>query len=534
MIPQFGGRAAKFGSLLNYCPMTASSMILSSMDWRTRILFPAAFLALFLPLPTLAHDLSGEAAVTVHLTPEGYEPKNATIQQGETVAFENTASVEMWPASNIHPTHEIYSDFDPKRPVAPGETWTFTFDQAGVWVYHDHLYPTVTGTITVTAPADTSPQQTLTGEEQPGLFARFAESLLSTWRRLLGRQEEPAALEAEQRPFDPAIAADDASVFSDYDRLYSYVKKFGTAKTMQHLHNLSSTLGSCHDPAHRVGRYAFELTANEAFQTCTAECHSGCYHGATELFFKKNGTANLQENLPTICSFSTNSFFSHQCIHGIGHGLMAWANYDLPQALANCDILESATSRESCYTGVFMENVVGTLGEGQASGHATSYLSDDPHFPCSVVEDAYKGSCYFFQTSRMMRLFNGDFAKIAAACREAPAPFQTHCFGSMGRDVGGVHRGNPAGAIASCREAPAGSARQDCLAGAVQNTFWDPSGQAEALDFCAQLTVPAEQQRCYDTIFERAGQVLPPGPEQDAFCAQAKAAYQARCRSFVP
>jgi hypothetical protein len=326
------------------------------------------------------------------------------------------------------------------------------------------------------------------------------------------------------------VQADDETVFSDYDRLYSYVKKFGTARAMQHLHGLSARLGSCHDAAHRVGRYAYEISGNEAFQTCSAECHSGCYHGATELFFKVNGTAQLNENLPTICSFSTNDFYSHQCVHGIGHGLMAWTNYELPEALAHCDVLESPIGRESCYTGVFMENVVGTLGEG-AEGHFTNYLNDDPHYPCSLVDEKYKGACYFFQTSRMMTLLAGDFTKIAATCLTAPEQFRGHCFGSMGRDVGGTHRGDPAGSIAACQSAPAGTYRNDCLSGAVQDTFWDPAGQGVALSFCALLHEADEKDRCYNTIFERAPQVLTSAAELTAFCQNVEAAFRQQCEA---
>ena len=492
----------------------------------------AAVLIMLLPIGAAAHNPDIDAAVTVHMTPQGYEPRNVAINQGKTIAFENVSSAEMWPASNIHPTHEIYSAFDPKQPLAPGETWLFTFDRAGKWLYHDHLYPTISGTIAVTVDGLPEAGETLAGQADNPL-RRLVDSLAAWLRGFMGPAEDTATSSADAepggRPYDPNIAADDESIFSDYDRLYSYVKKFGTAKTMQHLHGLSGRLGSCHDAAHRVGRFAFEVTGNQAFQTCTAECHSGCYHGATERFFKENGTANLNESLPTICSFSTNDFYSHQCVHGIGHGLMAWENYDLPQALTTCDLLERPTSRESCYTGVFMENIVGTLGESGADGHYTNYLNDDPLYPCSIVEDRYQGSCYFLQTSRMMTLFGGDFAKIAAACSEVPERFQRHCFGSMGRDVGGVHRGDAPGAIAACQAAPAGAYRNDCLAGAVQDTFWDPSGQDEALAFCALLQRSDEKERCYQTIFERAPHIIADIEARRRFCAKAEPRFQPRC-----
>lgn len=88
-----------------------------------------------------------EGSAVVTMGEEGYEPLRLTISQGDTVTFTNAASSDRWPASNIHPTHEIYSEFDPKRPVSPGESWSFTFDRAGEWRFHDHLYPQFTGVI---------------------------------------------------------------------------------------------------------------------------------------------------------------------------------------------------------------------------------------------------------------------------------------------------------------------------------------------------------------------------------------------------
>lgn len=78
-----------------------------------------------------------------------YEPETVTIHQGQAIRFVNADTKPYWPASNIHPTHEIYSEFDPKKAVPPGETWIFRFDQIGSWRMHDHLYPFIKGMITV-------------------------------------------------------------------------------------------------------------------------------------------------------------------------------------------------------------------------------------------------------------------------------------------------------------------------------------------------------------------------------------------------
>ena len=90
----------------------------------------------------------GDYVIT--LTPDGFTPSELTIARGETVTFRTTTGKRFWPASNLHPSHLEYADFDPKAPIEPGDTWSFTFEQAGEWRMHDHLAPYYTGTITVT------------------------------------------------------------------------------------------------------------------------------------------------------------------------------------------------------------------------------------------------------------------------------------------------------------------------------------------------------------------------------------------------
>ena len=82
----------------------------------------------------------------------GYQPTELTINLGDTVRFINNSSDYHWPASDLHPTHGVYPDFDPRRPITTDEVWEFSFDKTGEWKYHDHLRANKTGTISVRTP----------------------------------------------------------------------------------------------------------------------------------------------------------------------------------------------------------------------------------------------------------------------------------------------------------------------------------------------------------------------------------------------
>ena len=90
-----------------------------------------------------------EKGHTIELRDDGFYPQELIIRKGEMVTFITTQDNFFWPASNLHPYHTIYPEFDPKEPIKPNNSWSFRFDRAGKWKYHDHLAPIYKGKIIV-------------------------------------------------------------------------------------------------------------------------------------------------------------------------------------------------------------------------------------------------------------------------------------------------------------------------------------------------------------------------------------------------
>lgn len=87
--------------------------------------------------------------VTVNITSSGFSPNSVTINKGDTVKFVNTDTTTHWPASDPHPTHTDYPGFDANKALTNGASYSFTFAKVGTWGYHDHLKPTLHGTVIV-------------------------------------------------------------------------------------------------------------------------------------------------------------------------------------------------------------------------------------------------------------------------------------------------------------------------------------------------------------------------------------------------
>ncbi len=435
-------------------------------------------------------------------TGEEFFPRRLEISAGQQVRFMNVSERAIWPASNIHPTHQILPEFDARAPVEPGVMWAFRFDRPGFWRYHNHLNPAEAGLIVVEGGDD-------------------------------GPRPEPIVVDASKLEFEEPRASvrDYLGLLQNDAKLRQYVERYGPASAVRLLADAAARANTlCHDAAHRVGRFAYELFGAAAYSLSSHECQSGAFHGATEALFKERGTANLEEDVATMCGVSPSYFFRLQCIHGVGHGLMAWTSYELYDALQLCDHLQTDREQRACYSGVFMENAEGGLAASM--GHQTEYLSDDdPHYPCNELTDRYAGTCYLYQSTRMLAMFGYNYAKVGAACAEALEIAQRECFDSFGRDLAAISLGEPQKAIDLCHEyASDRTHRIYCLQGSVQARFWETDGADEALTMCNLLQVLSEKSGCYWTTIGRAVELYPDDEGFNAFCARVDANYRQWCR----
>ena len=85
----------------------------------------------------------------IEIFDDGFRPSSLTISVGDTVQFVNEGTRNHWPASGVHPTHNICKGFDALRELQPGESYEHTFNEAKTCPMHDHLNLSITGSIVV-------------------------------------------------------------------------------------------------------------------------------------------------------------------------------------------------------------------------------------------------------------------------------------------------------------------------------------------------------------------------------------------------
>lgn len=95
---------------------------------------------------------SSVASVThvIRYSNTGFSPSFLAVRSGDKIRFRNESnSLDMWVASNPHPTHTDYPEFDAHTSIGKNGEYTFTFNKIGTWSFHNHMQPNHQGVVSV-------------------------------------------------------------------------------------------------------------------------------------------------------------------------------------------------------------------------------------------------------------------------------------------------------------------------------------------------------------------------------------------------
>ncbi|MBI2551679.1 hypothetical protein HYW17_00050 [Candidatus Uhrbacteria bacterium] len=85
----------------------------------------------------------------IEYTDEGFNPSTLRVLAGTKVTFVNKGAKAVWPASGVHPTHDICPGFDAGKTLAAGESYSYVFEQEAECPFHNHVAPGEKGAIEV-------------------------------------------------------------------------------------------------------------------------------------------------------------------------------------------------------------------------------------------------------------------------------------------------------------------------------------------------------------------------------------------------
>jgi hypothetical protein len=168
------------------------------------------------------------------------------------------------------------------------------------------------------------------------------------------------------------------------------------------------------------------------------------------------------------------------------------------------------------------------MGHDGGAGTFKALDDNDPLYPCTVVKQQHRQSCYLMQTSAILFRNGGDFKDAAAKCQTAPAELQRTCFISLGRDANAYARGSRERAVQYCGEAP-DVGQPFCFVGVVKNVVDVTADYRDGLSFCR--LVPANSKpACYFAVGQQVAILDATREGRERACTGAAQGYVAECR----
>ncbi len=262
---------------------------------------------------------------------------------------------------------------------------------------------------------------------------------------------------------------------------------------------------NCHQLAHVIGRAAGKKygDVSKAFAEGDNWCWSGYYHGVMESIAGELGVDKVLADINSICQGvrleREYSFFHYNCVHGLGHGIMAVLDNKLFESLESCTKLDGNWQQESCYGGAFMENVMNEINSGHKSAHLKI---DDPLYPCTVVAEKFKQQCYLMQTSHVLIVAGQDYSKVFSLCSSVEQPYDATCFQSLGRDASGSTSSDVSRTKDLCETGSTDHAITNCYIGAVKDfiSYFHDDSQAKIL--CQSAGMESIREICFQIATE--------------------------------
>lgn len=445
--------------------------------------------------------------VTIQMSEAGFAPAKRTVPPHTTVVFENTGTEEHWPATDSHPTHNGYDGtsldehcgvgavptFDSCGAVAAGETWSFRFEKAGTFTFHDHFWPHLQGQIVV---EDISQDSAMMG----GIVSSARQvgwQLARGIANLLGGQSERSALltgSAEENFTHTLLIR--------YEEILVETNPRNAIRVLQaDASDNSAVQAQCHDILHHLGRTAYDkygsFQAAVAFQS--DYCNSGYIHGLFEAYFTSadEPLAGLVEQCNAYGAVNGRAFDTWQCHHGIGHGFMYLTGGDLDESLALCAEGLNATAAASCQNGVYME-----VFNSEVLAKEETYVDpDNPAATCQSRSVA-QSDCYYYLPTYLSQTKSMTFAEIFTACQDVTSPNLHACVAGVGGEAMKRNMRNPNAVFALCEEAGSVRHQHMCAQGAVSMYLNQTASLQAGQDMCTN-TPRKFQRSCHAVVAER-------------------------------
>lgn len=444
------------------------------------LIFAIVFGAFSQPIGIFAHTKTQ----IVEITSGGFVPKEVVVDTSGTVIFVNNDKYPHWPASDVHPTHELYPEFDPRQEIEPGKSWVFKPKKIGDWKFHNHLDPHQKGVISVVKEQD---EEINDAPLHINIFEKIRQALLKVFNNF--NNFLSSSKKTDNYQLKSATSFKTLPIKDQFTELKAISKdRGGTKKAWEYVKAVfkgdPGSSGNIHDLAHLAGGLIYDQSGFNGLSSCSADFAFGCYHGFLDKAFEKNLERLSDAELACLRLGPKDSGPVASCIHGIGHGIASYFSVsDVKKSLSACRKLNSG--QQFCFDGVFMEYV--------RNASDSFFNKDNPVSLCAELEKSY-GYAYSFACGRnipplLMGRYKKSLDEVVSACLSYDSKeFTNGCVDSLGLTLASSN--NTDQIISGCQKIADPNLSLRCSKAAAGELIFqeDPNWKTKSFAICDKLT----------------------------------------------
>ncbi|MFM2381602.1 MAG: hypothetical protein RLZZ76_369 [Candidatus Parcubacteria bacterium] len=285
-----------------------------------------------------------------------------------------------------------------------------------------------------------------------------------------------------------------------------------------------------HLMGHAVGDELYKQVGLEGMQYCTHDFRNACSHSIVVGALLSEGLA-VFDTVNDVCKKAPGGPGAYtMCFHGFGHGVLAFAEYELPEAVKLCGkVATDAYGREEeaqCIGGIVMEMHQGVHDKEIWERKKDKYLKQDE--PLRICQSDYmpenaKVLCYSYIT---------PFIFDAAGARGGnPTPdiypqsfaycdtvendtYRQSCYGGLGKEFIVLSQDRDIRKIEDtpdellmksaswCALAEREEAETACLLSILDSLYWGGENDPEvSVRYCSLLAEGNPKQACFEHLF---------------------------------
>lgn len=309
---------------------------------------------------------------------------------------------------------------------------------------------------------------------------------------------------------------------------------------------------------HIVGEVLYKQEGLKGIYKCTQDFRNACSHSIVVGLFFDKGEEALPEIAEACRQAPGGSGAYTMCFHGLGHGVLAYFDYDLKKAVQMCQKTGSRESTE-CIGGAIMEMIGGGFHDRNAWERQNKiyFRKDDVLYPCSAdfIPKEDKGICYIYLTPHLFQAAGADlasptplhFEKAFTFCGKIQdQPDRGACYGGFGKEFVVLAKQRDIRNINEmtveelkrvydwCLLAKDRSGSSACVLSALSSLFWGGENDSSvSINFCGVIDDPGHKLECFDGLINQEFYFVKDADRIKYFCGQLPDPYKNKCQTRI-